>query len=337
MPHFDLPLDELRAYTPDLAVPDDLDAFWRRTLEEARAADLAVAVTPVQSGLTVLSSFDVEFSGFGGARIRGWLHLPAGATAPLPAVVEFVGYGGGRGLPHERVMWATAGYAHFVMDTRGQGSTWSVGATPDPDPTGAPFHPGFMTRGILDPDDYYYRRVFVDGIRAVEAVRLNPAVDPARVAVTGGSQGGGISLAVASLVHDVAAVMPEVPFLSDLPRAITLRDTDPYAEIARYLRAHRDHVDAAYRTLAYFDVAVLCRRATAPALFSVGLMDEITPPSTVYAAYNHYGGPKEIVEYPFNGHEGGGGFHDVVKMRWLAERFGPPHGIPALPPHPVDA
>ncbi len=323
MAQFDLPLDQMRTYTPDLAAPDDLWRFWERTLEEVRATDLASTATAVDSGLSLVSSFDVEFSGYGGTIVKGWLHVPARATGPLPAVVEFVGYGGGRGLAHERVMWANAGYAYFVMDTRGQGSTWSVGATPDPDPTGAPFHPGFMTRGILAPDDYYYRRVFVDGVRAVEAVRRHPVVDPKRVAVTGGSQGGGISLAVAALVPDIAAVMPDVPFLSDFGRAITLTDQDPYAEIARYLKVHRDHVEAVHRTLAYFDVAILGRHATAPALFSVGLMDEITPPSTVYAAYNHYGGPKEIVEYPFNEHEGGEGFHEVAKMRWLAERLRP--------------
>jgi cephalosporin-C deacetylase-like acetyl esterase len=26
-------------------------------------------------------------------------------------------------------------------------------------------------------------------------------------------------------------------------------------------------------------------------------------------------------DYPFNDHEGGGGFHDREKMRWLAERL----------------
>ena len=75
-------------------------------------------------------------------------------------------------------------------------------------------------------------------------------------------------------------------------------------------------------TLAHVDVAILGRRAVAPALFSVGLMDEICPPSTVYAAYNAYGGPKEMREYPFNDHEGGQGFHDVAKLAWLRERFG---------------
>ena len=91
--------------------------------------------------------------------------------------------------------------------------------------------------------------------------------------------------------------------------------------MARYLAVPRDHVEAALRTLAYFDGVRLGRRATAPALFSVGLMDQICPPSTVYAAFNAYGGPKEIIEYPYNDHEGGQAFHDVAKLRWLAERF----------------
>jgi len=49
---------------------------------------------------------------------------------------------------------------------------------------------------------------------------------------------------------------------------------------------------------------------------------EICPPSTVFAAYNHYGGPKEIIEYAWNDHEGGEGFHEIAKLRWLAERLG---------------
>jgi cephalosporin-C deacetylase len=115
--------------------------------------------------------------------------------------------------------------------------------------------------------------------------------------------------------------MPDVPFLSDFPRAITIADSDPYGEIVRYLKVHRDHVEQVHATLSYFDVANLGRRASAPALFSVGLMDLICPPSTVYAAYNHYAGPKEIREYPFNDHEGGQGFHDLVKLAWIRERL----------------
>jgi cephalosporin-C deacetylase len=321
VPQYDLPIAELRTYAPALVAPPDLDAFWNATLAEARQYPLALTCTPVDSGLTVVDSFDISFAGFGGTTIRAWLHVPAERPRSLPAVVEYIGYGGGRGLPHERILYAAAGYAHLFMDTRGQGSTWLPGDTSDPDATGGPAHPGFMTQGILDPATYYYRRVFTDAVRAVEAVRTFEFVDPGRVAVAGGSQGGAITLAVASLVPDVAAAMPDVPFLSDFPRAITLIDSDPYGEIVRYLKTHRDHVERVLTTLSYFDVAVLGRRATARALFSVGLMDAICPPSTVYAAYNAYGGPKEIREYPYNDHEGGQGFHEVEKLRWLAELF----------------
>jgi cephalosporin-C deacetylase len=322
MAWYDLPLDELRRYAPPDEGPDDFDDFWAATLEEARAYELAPTFEPVDTGLRLIDSWDVSFAGFGGTRVRAWLHLPAERPDRLPAVVQYQGYGGGRGLPHEHVLFAMAGFAHLMMDTRGQGSAWSVGDTPDPDGAGQPAHPGFMTRGILDPATYYYRRVFVDAVRALETARAHPAVDRERIGVTGGSQGGGITLAVAALAPElVTAAAPDVPFLCDFPRATTLIDSDPYGEIVRYLKTHRDHVERAATTLEYFDGMHLARRATAPALFSVALMDRICPPSTVYAAYNRYGGPKEMVEYPFNDHEGGAAFHDRTKLRWMAEEL----------------
>jgi cephalosporin-C deacetylase len=178
-----------------------------------------------------------------------------------------------------------------------------------------------MTRGVLSPHDYYYRRVYTDAVRALDVLRGHPDVDGDRLAVTGGSQGGGISLAVSALAGGVRAVLPDVPFLCDFPRATRVAPGDPYGEIVRYLKAHRDHVDAVFRTLSYFDGAVLGRRSTAPALFSVALMDEICPPSTVFAAYNAYGGPKEIKVYPFNDHEGGEAFQQREQVAWLRSRL----------------
>jgi cephalosporin-C deacetylase len=79
-----------------------------------------------------------------------------------------------------------------------------------------------MTRGIQDPHDYYYRRVYTDAVRAVDAARSHPLVDASRVAVTGGSQGGGITLAVAALSDRPALAMPDIPFLCDYRRAINI-------------------------------------------------------------------------------------------------------------------
>lgn len=324
MPHFDLPLDDLWSYKPDLALPADFDQFWASTLEELRSHPLDMRRTPVSTGMRTVETYDVVFPGWGGHPVSAWLVLPT-HRAPeerLPCVVEYIGYGGGRGLPHERLTWASAGYAHLVMDTRGQGTGPWVGSTADPGGSGAPSLPGFMTQGITDPADYYYRRLFSDAVRAVDVARTLPEVDPARVVVAGGSQGGGITLAVTGLVPDLHAAMVDVPFLCSFRRATEITDRDPYGELVRYLAAHRDQVERVFETLAYFDGVHLGTRATAPALFSVALRDEVCPPSTVFAAFHHYGGEKDMRVWHYNGHEGGGQLQVAEQIGWLGPRAG---------------
>ncbi|SDN30753.1 cephalosporin-C deacetylase [Actinomyces ruminicola] len=325
MSYFDLPLPELEAYAPDLSEPEDFDAFWTRTLAESPFAPSSVTITPVTTPLLTHRVHDVTFGGYAGDPIRAWLITPAEAERPLPAVVEFLGMGGGRGMPQDHLTWAAAGYAHLVMDTRGQGSHWgSGGDTPDPHGTG-PAAAGFATHGLQSPDDYLYRRLFVDAHHAVEAAAVLPEVDAARIAVTGVSQGGGMAIAAAGLNHRVIAAMPDVPFMCALPRAVGLTDDPPYADIAGYLAVHRDEVEQAYRTLAYFDAALLGARAACPALFSTGLMDTTCPPSTVFAARNLWGQASakpparpQIRVYPFNGHEGGESYQWREQVAWLA-------------------
>lgn len=316
---YDLPLEELERYLPARTEPADFDAFWQDTLAETRRFALEPTFYTAGYGLRTIETFDVTFRGFGGAPIKGWLMLPRLRQGPLPCVVEYIGYGGGRGFPYDWLFYSAAGYAHLVMDTRGQGSVWLHGDTPDPDPEPVnPQAPGFMTRGVLDPRTYYYRRLITDAVRAVETARAHPDIDPARVAVAGTSQGGGLALAVTGLVPDLSAAMPSVPYLCHYRRAVEITDCDPYGELQRYLRIHRDQVKQVFKTLSYFDGVNFAARANCPALFSVGLMDDICPPSTVYAAYNHYAGPKEIRVWEFNRHEGGESFHDLEKTHFLA-------------------
>ena len=322
MPYPDLLQPELGAYRSRVELPGDFSDFWATTIAEARAFGGDAGMVPAATTLKAVEVFDVTFPGFGGHPVKGWLVLPAQRSGRLPLVVQYLGYGGGRGFPHEQLHWAASGYAYLRMDTRGQGSGWSMGATPDPVGT-TPSIPGMMTKGILGRNDYYYRRVFTDGVRAIDAMVAQDFVDPERIAVCGGSQGGGISLAVAGIDSRVKAVMPDVPFLCDYPRAVQKAARDPYLEIVRFLAQHRDKNAKVFETLRYFDGVNFARQCRAKALFSVALMDDVCPPSTVYGAYNAFAGAeKTIVEYEFNNHEGGGPFQDRRQMEWLGQQFG---------------
>ena len=324
---FDLPVAELHDYRPDRVEPADFDEFWQRTLEQARDHELAARFDRYDAALTEVEVYDAEFAGWGGHRISGWLIVPSHAARPMPCVVQYLGYHRGRGLPHDHLLWPASGRAVLVVDTRGQGASVAdhAGNTPDPADGPNPQSPGFMTRGILDPERYYYRRVYTDAVRAVDAARAHPAIDPDRVYVSGGSQGGGIATAVAGLRTDLAAALVDVPFLSHFRRALEITDNDPYQEIVRFLKTQRGAEPQVFRTLSYFDGQHHAARACCPVLYSVALMDRTCPPSTVFASYNHWAHQDRSIEiYPWNAHEGGAAEHRSVQLRWLgsAERRG---------------
>jgi cephalosporin-C deacetylase len=314
----DLPLSELRSYAPEVAEPADFDEFWAGQLAAARAAARAPVFTPAPAVLRHAGVFDVTFAGYGGDPVKGWLLVPHDPAPRGAVVVEYIGYGGGRGDPLDWLPWSCAGYIHLVMDTRGQGGGWLGADTPDPSDNGAPSTPGFMTRGIADPRTHYYTRLFTDAACAVEAARSHPAGAGLPLVTTGGSQGGGLAIAAAHLAPGVRAAMPDVPFLAHPRRGAEITDSRPYVELSEYCAVHSDQVATVFRTLSYVDVVNHAKRAHAPALFSAGLADDITPPSTVFAAFNHYAGPKDIVVYEFNGHEGGGTRHLRAKLDFLA-------------------
>lgn len=321
MAFFDLPLEQLKTFRLDEPEPADFDAFWSATLAETAEHPLDATYEPVGDDFyKLVDCYDATFRGFGGHAIRAWFMEPAGNMRKLPCVVKYIGYSGGRSQPFEHLDWPVDGYCSLVMDTRGQGlDVW--GGTDDPVGTG-PAEFGWMTRGIRSPQTYYYRRVFTDAARAVEAAASHPHVDATRIAVTGGSQGGGISIAAAGLCGEkVKLCMPDVPFLCGYRRATSLVDTAPYSEISRYLNLHRDRVEQVFATLAYFDGVHLAARIRARCLFSAAQMDTICPPSTVFAAYNRVPSEKDIRVYAYNGHEGGACVHAQAKHRYAAEHL----------------
>lgn len=123
-----------------------------------------------------------------------------------------------------------------------------------------------------------------------------------------------------ALAGSAAAALIDVPFLSHVHRAIEITDEQPCLELRVFLSIHRHRANDVFRTLSYVDRMNFAARARTPALVSVGLMDEICPPSTVFATFNHYVGPKELRVWPYNGHEAGSGAHVLEQLRFLADR-----------------
>lgn len=309
--------EELEKSQAQNTARDDFAQFWKSTLEQMLPPENRVSLTPHATPMKNVSTWDVTVAGYNNDPIRGWFLESISAAASTPCIVMYDGYGGGRGLPHEWLFWVAAGYRVLVMDTRGQGGGFRLSDTPDGSYSRQSHSPGFMTQGILSKEDYYYRRVFVDAVAFVRAAQNLPGVNPDRVIVAGGSQGGGIALAAASLSKGVFAAMPDVPFLCSFKRATEIVDTYPYHEITTYLRVHRSEVEQVFNTLSYFDATNLVTMATAPALVSIGLHDPVCPPETIYAMRNRYAGKIDTEVYEYNTHEGGSVAHQLVQAKWL--------------------
>ena len=321
MAFYDLSLEELYKYKGSTEEPKDFDNFWTDTLKENNHSP-ETEYTLIDTHLKLFDVWNVSFKGYGKHTINGWYIAPKYAKEKgekLTCVITYPGYGGGRDYPTQHLLFPSAGYSLFVMDVRGQGAEGGNGAS-TADPIGStPHADGFLTMGILDKKDYYYRRVFIDALKSVQAAKEHTLTN--KIVINGGSQGGGISLAVLGLASfteiKIEAAMIDVPFLCDYKRACTMTDTLPYNEIVRFCKTNRMYEKKAFETLSYFDGTLFAKRSKVTALFSVGLMDIICPPSTIFAAYNNYAGEKSINVYNFNGHEGGDNEQNERKLEFL--------------------
>lgn len=302
--------------TEPLPTPDDHAQYWADALADADRYPLALHVEPVATALETTDVYDVSFAGSGGRRVSAWLRVPRVRTAPMPAVVHANGYGAGRLEPVDDLTWSAAGYVHLVLGTHGQGAGSS----------------GHILDGILQPERSYYRGVFVDGARAVAAVRALDVVDPMRVAMIGNSQGGAIALGVGALVSDLVGVFAQAPFLTHAPEALRRATAGPWTELRRFLDEDPDRAQAVASTLAYVDGVTSARHATAPGWLSAGLDDTVCPPETTNAAAAAYRAPVRHRAWPGAGHEAGATADRLLALAALRRLFERPA---VQPPPPI--
>lgn len=317
---FDLPLEELKTYKPPRTAQSDFDAFWARTKSESLAQPLNPELEPHDYPVKRVRVFSASFDGYAGKsdkppRAGGWYFIPEDAP-PRPALVNFHGYHGYRLEVANHLHWALLGFVVLAMDVRGRGEA------PDWTEYSGGHGLGWMTRSIMNEEEYFYRFAYMDGVRALEFLAQRPEVDANRIGVFGGSQGGAMSLAVAALSDRPAVAMPMVPYLCNYPDAVKMARANQYGELNNYFIRYPEREEGAMRTLSYFDNLNLAQWVTCPTLVSVGLRDTVCPPSTVFSTYNHLACEKEIAIYPYDGHGGGGDAHKELVVKW-AHRLTP--------------
>ncbi|OIO90365.1 MAG: acetylesterase [Anaerolineae bacterium CG2_30_64_16] len=300
---FDMPYDELQTYQGINPRPADFDEYWERGLAEMQAIDPQIEIIPADFQTPFAECAHLYFTGIGGARIHAKLLRPRHATAPHPAVLQFHGYTGDSGDWTPKLPYVALGYTVAALDCRGQG-----GLSEDKGGVQGWTLRGHIIRGLDDaPEKLLFRQNFLDTAQIAKIVLEMPDVDPERVGAMGGSQGGGLTLACASLEPRIKRVVPMFPFLCDYKRVWDIDlAKDAYAELREWFRKrdpHHAHEEEVFTRLGYIDVQFLTPRIRGEVLMAVGLMDQICPPSSQFAAYNKITAKKALSVYPDFAHE----------------------------------
>ena len=312
MPLIDMPLEQLKQYTGINPRPEDFDEFWDKSIAEMKAVDPRVELVPSKFQVPFAECFDLYFTGVGGSRVHAKYIRPKNSKAPHPAILQFHGYSGSAGDWNDKLNYAALGYSVAALDCRGQG-----GQSQDLGITTGNTYKGHIIRGLHDsPDKLLFRSIFLDTAQLAGIVMNMPEVDETRVAAMGGSQGGALTLACASLEPRINRLAPMFPFLCDYKRVWEMDlAKDAFEELRTYFRQFdplHSRENEIFTKLGYIDIQFLTKRIKGNVLMAVGLMDTICPPSTQFAAFNKITAPKETAIYPDFGHEGLPGFGDMA-------------------------
>ncbi len=303
MPILDMPLEALREYQGRNPRPADMDAYWEAALAELRGTDPRVELVPHGIDAPAAECFHLYFTGVGGARVHAKYLRPRGVREPHPAALLFHGYSGSSGDWCDKLQWVARGFSVAALDCRGQG-----GLSEDAGGVRGNTLRGHIIRGLDDaPEKLLFRQIFLDCAQLARIVMSMPEVDADRVGATGGSQGGGLTLACAALEPRVRRAAPVYPFLCDYQRVWEMDlALNAYDELRAYFRCfdpRHEREAEVFTRLGYIDCQHLAERIRGEVLMAVGLMDNVCPPSTQFAAYNKIRAPMEMLLYPDFAHE----------------------------------
>ena len=308
----DMSVEKLFQYQGSTPCPKDIDEYWDSALAEMNALDPQAEFVKKDFPSKAADMYDLYFTGTKNARIHAKVAVPKNISEKVPAVLLFHGLSGCADDWSNLLKYTSQGYVTAFLDVRGQG-----GESQDVGGVAGTTHTTPFTRGLDgDKHDLLMRDVYLDTALMAKIIMGLDYVDETRVGVTGGSQGGGLSVACACLVPEIKKCAPCYPYLSDYKRVYEMDlNKDAYEGLKYYFRyfdPNHKREDEIYEKLGYIDIQNLAKRMKAELLMFTGLMDTICPPSTQFAMYNKVTSPKNVVFFPEFGHENLYGCNDMI-------------------------
>jgi cephalosporin-C deacetylase-like acetyl esterase len=289
----------------------DFDKYWHEAKTELAAIAPNFRMHKVDSLCckSLRDVYIVEMKSLGNLTIRGYYFVPRTAGKHI-AVLQVPGYGWGFENIDD-MLNAKMDRVELALCVRGHGISADA------------FNPGFGVPGIwgyklYNSDSIAYRAIYMDCVRAIDFLYSRPEVDAHRIAVKGGSQGGGLTLATAALCADkVAACAYFDPFPCDMRHQIRIRttcETELKNDLSYYGNpcSFRDMMNIQD----LIDTRSFASKIKCPALYTAALFDDDCPVHGGFAAYNLIKSPKQYKIFPNDGHIEGF-THDAKIMNWI--------------------
>jgi cephalosporin-C deacetylase len=304
---------------PVVRDPEDFDAFWQAGKEELSKVPMDARRTLVaELSTATVNVYHVSLANIRGSRVYGMVAEPK-APGSYPAILGVPGAGVSKIGP--MIELAQHGAITLAIGIHGIPLTLDQSAYPA---LASGALNGYPAYNLDSRDRYYYRRVYLGCIRANDYLTSLPNWNGRDLAVTGGSQGGALSIVTAGFDPRVKALAAYYPALSDMAGYVEGR-AGGWPHVFRASGEGSNRTKEKLETASYYDVVNFARRVKAPGIYSWGYNDETCPPTSMYAAYNVIRAPKQLVLALETGHGRVPEQTETVN-RWLEQfiKTGPP-------------
>ncbi len=277
---------------PSTILPDDFDEFWSNALKANEKIEMLPQLTLVPRKCTSkVNVYSASFQSFKkGSRIFGTLCVPVNHNGNCPAILIVPGAGcrSRKGFYEE----AEKGFVTFEIGIHGIPTTLEDESIYSLLKNGSLLN--YQLAGIDDKDNYFYKRVYVGCARAVDFLAQLDFVDENRIAVTGGSQGGALTLTTAALNPKVKFAAAFYPAMADMAACKPDRGSSwPYL-----FKEKKYDTPQRRETIKYYDVVNFARKITVPVFVSYGYNDLIVTPTSIASVYNIITSPKSCMPVP---------------------------------------